>query len=241
MMQKKQKYLAECEAKMKKTVLWVLLDLVFIIVFNVVFFVASGFELNPSVWISYAFIHIAYLMVLITPLLIRSSSSAVVFGFSIYTISTTYFFIEFVTGLVFIFLNMDTVQAAIIVQVILAGLYAVMLISTLISNEKTADDIERQEQEVAYIKESASRVKSLIETAEGKKAKKEIEKIYDLLHSSPTKSNPYAYSIENQIVDRISELEYAVSINDENSICSLCNDITSLTNERNRRLRSSYH
>ena len=180
-------------------------------------------------------------MVLVTPLLIRSSSSAAVFGFSIYTVSTTYFFIEFVTGLVFIFLNMDTVQVAIIVQVILAGLYAVMLISTLLSNERTADDIEQQEQEVAYIKESASRVKVLIETAEGKKAKKEIEKVYDLLHSSPTKSNQYAYSIENQIVDKISKLENSVSQNDENSICSLCNEITSLANERNRRIRTSYH
>lgn len=226
---------------MKKTVLWVLLDLVFIIVYNVVFFVSGGFEHNPSVWISYAFIHLAYLMVLITPLLIRNSSSSAVFGFSIYTISTTYFFIEFVTGLVFIFLNLDTAQAAIIVQVILAGLYAVMLISTLLSNEKTADDIERQEQEVAYIKESASRVKNLIETAESKKAKKEIEKVYDLLHSSPTKSNQYAYSIENQIVDKISKLENSVALNDENSIHSLCSEITSLSNERNRRLRASYH
>lgn len=226
---------------MKRTVLLVLLDLVFVIVFNVVFFVADGIEHNPSVWISYAFIHFAYLMVLITPLLIRKSSSAAVFEFSIYTISTTYFFIDFLTGLVFIFLNMDTVQVAIIVQTILAGLYAVMLISTLLSNEKTADDIERQEQEVAYIKESASRVKALIETSEGKKTKKEIEKVFDLLHSSPTKSNQYAYSIENQIVDKISELEYSVSINDENSIYSLCNEITSLTNERNRRIKTTYH
>ena len=109
---------------MKKTVLWVLLDLVFVIVFNVVFFVAGGVEHNPSVWISYAFIHLAYLMVLITPLLIRNSSSSAVFGFSIYTISTTYFFIEFVVGLVFIFLNLDTVQLAIIIQVVLAGLWS---------------------------------------------------------------------------------------------------------------------
>lgn len=226
---------------MKKTVLWVLLDLVFVIVFNVVFFVAGGVEHNPSVWISYAFIHLAYLMVLITPLLIRSSSSSAVFGFSIYTISTTYFFIEFVVGLVFVFLNLDTAQLAIIIQVILAGLYAIILIATLLSNEKTADDIERQEQEVAYIKEAASRVKMLIDTIESKKANNDIEKVYDLLHSSPTRSNQYVYSLENQINNKITDLENSVSIGDENLISQLCNEIITLTNERNRKLRVSYH
>ena len=226
---------------MKKTVLWVLLDLVFVIVFNVVFFVAGGVEHNPSVWISYAFIHLAYLMVLITPLLIRNSSSSAVFGFSIYTISTTYFFIEFVVGLVFIFLNLDTVQLAIIIQVVLAGLYAVILIATLLSNEKTSNDIKRQEQEVVYIKEAASRVKMLIDTTENKKTKNNIEKVHDLLHSSPTRSEQYVYSLENQIYNKITDLENSISIGDENLITQLCSEIISMTNERNRRLRASYH
>ena len=68
----------------KKSVLWILLDLVFLAVFNTVFFVAGGTDHTASVWISYGFIHFAYLMVLVTPFLIRKSSSAAVFGFSLY-------------------------------------------------------------------------------------------------------------------------------------------------------------
>ena len=89
----------------KKNVLWILLDLVFLVVFNVVFFVASGTQHPASVWISYGFIHFAYIMLLVTPFLIRKSSSAAVFGFSLYSISSTYFFVAFIAGIVFILIH----------------------------------------------------------------------------------------------------------------------------------------
>ena len=61
----------------KKNVLWILLDLVFLIVFNVVFFVAGGTDHPASVWISYGFIHFSYIMLLITPILIRKSVNTI--------------------------------------------------------------------------------------------------------------------------------------------------------------------
>ena len=66
----------------KKGILWILLDLIFLAVFNAIFFVAIETKQPASVWIAYGFIHFAYLMVIATPLLIRKSSSASVFGFS---------------------------------------------------------------------------------------------------------------------------------------------------------------
>ena len=91
---------------MKKNVLWILLDLVFLIVFNTVFFVAGGTDHNASVWISYGFIHLSYILLIITPFLIRKSSSAAVFGFSLYSISSTYFLVEFIVGVIFCLINM---------------------------------------------------------------------------------------------------------------------------------------
>ena len=88
----------------KKSILYILLDLVFLAVFNTVFFVVGGTDHPASVWISYAFIHLAYIMVVATPILTRKSSSASVFGFSLYSISAAYFLTEFVLGLVFVLL-----------------------------------------------------------------------------------------------------------------------------------------
>ena len=40
----------------KKTVLWIILDLIFLAIFNTVFFVMTGLQHPASVWISYGFI-----------------------------------------------------------------------------------------------------------------------------------------------------------------------------------------
>ena len=115
----------------KKSILYILLDLVFLAVFNTVFFVAGGTEHPASVWIAYGFIHFSYLMVLVTPFLIRKSSSQAVFGFSLYSVSVVYFFVEFIVGLIFIFIGSDSYKSSLVVQVIIAGIYAVMLILLL--------------------------------------------------------------------------------------------------------------
>ena len=221
----------------KKSVLWILLDLIFLIVFNTVFFVAGGTDRSASVWISYGFIHFSYLMVLVTPFLIRKSSSAAVFGFSLYSISSTYFLAEFVIGLIFILLNSDSYKVALVVQVILAGIYAVLLLSHLIANEATADSLERHEAETAYIKTAASRVKLIMGKATDKKANKEVERTYDMLHSSPSKTIPEVHSLEIQVKNKITMLEEAVRSDDTKQIIALCWEIVSIMEERNSKIR----
>ena len=223
----------------KRSVLWILLDLIFLAVFNTVFFVVGGTEHTASVWISYGFIHFAYLMVLVTPFLIRKSSSAAVFGFPLYSISSTYFLLEFVVGLIFIFMKSESYKAALIVQVIIAGIYAILLLSHLIANEHTADSVERHEEEVAYIKAASSRIKALIGKAKDKKANKEIEKTYDTLHSSPSKTVATVRSIESNVMNKVTELESAVSDQDTATIIAISGEIVSLMEERNRKIRLS--
>ena len=223
----------------KKSILYILLDLVFLAVFNTVFFVIGGTEHPTSVWISYGFIHFSYLTVLAAPYLIRKSSSAAVFGFSLYSISAVYFFVEFLVGLVFIFVGSDSYKASLVVQVIIAGIYAVLLISNLIANEHTADSIERHEDEVAYIKNAASRIKLLMGKASDKKANKEIEKAYDLLHSSPSRSMATVKLLEEEIKNKVADLEDAVAANKTAAIITIAGEIIAKTDERNRKLRLS--
>lgn len=101
---------------MKKNTLWILLDLVFLAVFNTVFFVLGGIEHPASVWISYGFIHFAYIMVLVTPFFIRESSHSAMFGFTLYSVSAVYFLVAFVVGLIFIFAKSGSCKAALAVQ-----------------------------------------------------------------------------------------------------------------------------
>ena len=72
-----------------------------------------------------------------------------------------------------------------------------------------------------------------------KKANKAIEKTYDLLHSSPAKSNPSVHSLEREILSLTHELESAVYDKNVDSVMRIIADINANVEERNRRLRIS--
>lgn len=221
----------------KKAIFYVFLDLIFLLVFNISFFVISGVEHTLSVWLSYGFIHLSYLMVLLTPVLIRKSSSANLFRLSISAISATYFFVEFIAGLVFIIIESESYKISLVVQVVIAGVYVVLLVSNLIANENTAESLEQHENEVSYIKNVASRVKILVEKVSDKNAKKEIEKTYDFLHSSPSCSLIAVKKIEEEISNKITDLENAVVADETAEVILITGDILAKAEERNRIIR----
>jgi hypothetical protein len=224
---------------MKKiTVLWIILDLIFLVIFNLIFFIFCGTEHKISVWISYAFIHFAYLMLLLTPKLIRKGKSSAVFGFSLYSISAVYFLIEFITGIIFIWVSQESFTASFLVQLCIAGLYSIVLISHLIANEHTANTEEKRQYQIAYIKDASIKLKSLLENINDKETKKIVEKIYDAIYSSPAKSHVDLAQIENRILQSIKELEITVSLNNKERIVPLANMLLSDVNERNMRLKN---
>jgi hypothetical protein len=221
----------------KTTILWIILDLIFLVIFNSIFFI-FGTEHKISQWISYAFIHFAYLMLLLTPRLIRKGKSSAVFGFSLYSISTVYFLTEFVTGIIFIVFFPESQKATFLVQLCIAGLYGIIFISHLIANEHTADAEEKRQYQIAYVKDASIKLKSLLESISDKETKKKVEKVYDTIYSSSAKSHVNLAEIENRILQSINELEDAVSVNNKERIISLANMLLSDVNERNMRLRN---
>ena len=191
---------------MKKKIINLLLYLLFPILFNLLFFMIGGAEHPASVWISYAWIHIAYLMMIATPLFSRKTQSNIIFQFTTGQISAIYFAIELITGLIFIFIGMGTVKVAIIVQTILLILYLFVLLWNLLGNEHTSDNEQRRAIEINFIKSASSKAKLIMDSVSEESLKKHLEKIYDLIHSSPSKSYPEAKVLENTVLDLLSNL-----------------------------------
>ena len=75
--------------------------------------------------------------------------------------------------------------------------------------------------------------------ASNKKANKALEALYDLLHSSPTKTTLAVRSLELEIKNRISELENVVEANDDEAIVEIVKEMTRTIEERNRKLKAS--
>lgn len=222
----------------KKSVLWILLDLVFLIVFNVVFFVLGGKEHPASVWLSYGFIHFAYIMLLITPLLVRQSKNSAVLSFPIVSISAIYFIVAFIVGVVFIIIHPDSIKIALVVQVIIAGIYAVLLISNMIANEHTADSEEKHELELQYVKTASQKLKGIMDSIEDKKMYKKVEKLYDLLHSSQVKSDFSVKNIELEVFELIDVLGEQIGNNSFDEADNTIKKIEKSAKERNSLLKN---
>ena len=223
---------------MKKTsALWTILNLFFLIIFNALFFVIGGVEHRVSAWMSYGFIHFAYFMLLLTPRLIRDGKSAAVFGFALYSLSATYFLLEFVIGIFFILVSPEGHKAALFVQLCVAGLYGVMFVSHMLANESTADAEEKRQVQIDTVKNASVRIKIVLEKIQDKEAKKKVERVYDALYSSPVKSHPDLAQMEHRILQSISELEGTVSTGNSEKIISLANALLTAVNERNMRLK----
>ena len=223
----------------KKNVLWILLDLVFLVIFNVVFFVLGGSAHPASVWISYAFIHLAYLLMLLTPFLVKKSTSRAVFGFALYSVSSAYFLVEFVIGLIFILFSPDSYKAALVVQLILAGIYAIILISNMIANESTAESEQRHQSELVYVKTCSAKLKGAVDKISDKSIRRKVERAYDVIHGSQVKSSAAVIPLERQIDNLIDSLVTDVNIGNFDSAVNKAERIVSLAEERNRQLRIS--
>lgn len=224
----------------KETMLWIILYSIFLIVFNAIFFVAGGVDRKVSVWISYGFINFAYFMMLFTPKLIRGDKTWTALGFPLYAVSATYFIAESFVGILFILVSLDGYKAALLIQLCLAGLYGIVLIANMLANEYTADAEEKRLNQIEYVKNASTKLKSLLESINDKEAKKKVERVYDAIYSSPVKSHPDLAQMEESILKSVRALERAIAAGDRNEIINLACLLETAIDERNGWLKR-YH
>lgn len=221
----------------KKKRLQILMNLIFIVVFNVCFFIVLGLNHRSSGWISYIFIHISYIMLICTPFFVRETKNKLVIGFPLYKISQNYFILTLTSGLIFILWNLESYKISLTIHLILSGVYGVLLLANMIANEHTVDNIEKQSLELIYVKDASSRLKSILSYIDDRKLYKKIERVYDLLHSSPSKSNESVRHYELTVLELIDILEHNVEVGDVSEIELTIKKIERNASERNNKLK----
>lgn len=222
----------------KNNFFWMLLNSIFLVVFNIYFFLLNkGVDQPPSVWISYSFIHLAYLSLLVTPFFVRPGSNSVNYGRPLFAITSSYFLLSLMAGVVFIIISPQNSTITLLVQLTITAVFAFLLLSNLIANERTADSVVKHEVELQYVKESSSRLEAMVRQASDKGIRKKVEKAYDALHSSQVKSSFNVKSIEQDVMDEINSLESALRRNNIEEIQLITDKICHLADERNRQLR----
>ena len=124
---------------MGTTIIKGILGSLFLIFFNLLFFILCGTDNNSSTWISYGFIHVAYLFVLITPLFNKENKGKAVLSMTLYTISLFYFFIELLAGIVFICLEPEDTKWTWVVHLVILALFLLVFLSSYLANTATTN------------------------------------------------------------------------------------------------------
>lgn len=222
----------------KNGILWIILDFIFLVVFNILFFTFLGASGNPaSVWISYAFIHLSYLMLLATPFLTTKGKSQAVFGYSLSAVAGIYFLAELVVGVVFILIRMKSWKPAFTVQLVLLAIYGGALLVQLLANEKTAANEAKIQKGRDFLLAASNRMSGIMQHVQDKKLKKKMEKAYDALKSCQVKSNPAVAELEAGIMHQLDLIEQDIFGKAFDDAEKDLNILLKMISERERQLR----
>ena len=224
----------------KSKIFGTLSALIFLIAFNAVFFIVGGTDHPESVWIAYGVIHFSYIMTVITPLLVKKGKTSFEAGAPLAMLSTANFVIQFIIGIIVFLVAPDEYKFVLVMYIILFAIYFIMFFSIMSVKAHTEASAARQTREISYIRNAASRVKMLIGRTSDPALDKQIERLYDNLHSSPTRSNAAVATVETTIVLKVGELETAVRSSENDKAIAISTELMYLIDERNRLIQINY-
>ena len=221
---------------MKRVSLKILLALVFLATFNCLFFLLDWKESGTTAWISYGFIHFAYLMLLASPLLCRKYRRMASLSGSVYSVSGLYFLAELVVGLILILaLKKASVKAVLVIHILLTAAYFCILLTVLLSNMKTAGSESDKNSEVSFLRDKAHRVRVLMNACDDRQNAALLEKVYDALHASPVMTEHETGKEDRALSAYIDQLETACKTGDAQGVRQVSDRIISTLSERNNR------
>lgn len=222
----------------KKNILTIVLDLIFIASFNLLFFINGGIVHTASVWTIYGFLHFAFFMVLVTPLISARGTTAIQSKTVIYAISLLYFFVELIFAIIFIFFVILGFRLTLSVEIIVTALYLVVLTVNLLADDSTEKKQAKIENDSLFIKNISAKIKYILTLLSDKNAKSRLENLYDLAHSSQAKSSEAVKVYENEILKNLCELENAAEKNETDEVLKIALQIEKLLNKRNLEIKS---
>ncbi len=213
-----------------------LIIVIVLVVFNVAFFTLMGFDQPANVWVSYLYIHVAFLATILTPYIITGGSQSYLFGLTLGGLTGGYMGLTFVLNLLFMATRALDTKVVFVINLVITGGFLVSLISNVMANNTTADSVARHEAEVQYIKVCSMRLKAMQTGITDPALASAVERLYDLVHSSPSKSNANVQNVELEIITKLGDLEDYVRNGNTEAALSTVATLSQLAQARNRSL-----
>lgn len=194
---------------MKNKVICLTTSVVFLLSFNIIFFLFKTGSLTESVWCSYAFIHVGCIAFLLACFL-ENSYKETALKLSSSAIGLGYFLCAFCVGMVVIFLAPESAKIPIAIQVILLAAFLILIITNMVNNDKIQQKVIEREENIQYVDSVCRILNSIMEDCQDANILHKLEKLYDVVHASPIMRNEAAWSVEDNIINSVFTLEKQV-------------------------------
>ncbi len=113
--------------------------IIFLVIFNGVFFGIFGAEQPLSVWVAYGFAHLAFAAFLFMPKLLRNENDLADIGVTVHRISFVYFVVTFAECVTFILLKLGGYKLCLLTNLIFTSIYLIALLIHTMANEYVLD------------------------------------------------------------------------------------------------------
>ena len=217
------------------------LMLIFLIVFNTLFFVLSGTENVTSVWISYAFINLAYVTILCMPLFKTKGQASFYLSTTLYVQSITYFVVELVVGVIFIIWQLDAFVWPLVIQVVIWLIFMILILSNALANNYTAQALDERAQNLSVYQNNRMNLKKLLVWTNNAEIKKIIITCCDTLEASSSRQTIESKDVDCQIEQNILLLKQLLQTGDDAQSLTTAQHLHKLIEERKIMLKYSFN
>lgn len=225
---------------MKTTLIRIVFTLVFLVVFNTLFFLLSGTDNPTSVWVSYAYIHVAYFTILFLPVLKTKGDASYYLSSVLYGQAITYFLLELIAGVVFIIYRMESPVWSLVVQTALWLIFVVLILGNAWANQATAQSLEKRKQDIDTYQSMRMSLKRLMAKTDKPDLKRLIADCSDKLEASSSRQTQESEKIDIEIEQAIASLRQSITGDDVEESTSLARQLAGLIEERKTILKYSH-
>lgn len=222
---------------MKSNLIKIIIALVFLVLFNGLFFQLGGTEQSSVNWLCYGFIHVAYICLLATPLFCNSGQGLALLSASLYLRALFYFFTELVVGVSCIAIAPQSTTWPLIIQGVLLAVFVILQLMSVISNDATRLSVQKQRTESMFIKTMAEQVRSYMRELKDADLHKQVERCYDALNNSPIESFQETHDVELSLRNAVNMLCSTIENEDKEQIEKKAKHVINMIKDRNAVIR----
>ena len=208
-------------------------------IFNISFFTITKATCTVSMWISYGFIHFAFLMFFLSPLFIRNSNNSRHVAIESITLVTAIYFVAtlFVGG--YFLLNPLLVIFQYSIESFVTGIYLIFLIVTIVLNNNIASNEIESFTEKQFLSNIFVKAEFLKSKIKNDSTIELLKKLQEESRYSPTKSSLSVKEMENKILETLDEITAKVeNMSNEDAVSKIAN-CRDLLKQRNLMLKKN--